>query len=336
MPDEQRELEEGRILHSSNSLFSGTNPSGAVYSSKSSRLEARMFSRIRISLGPVLLLALVFAAPVFAGGWAVISLDELPTGVVAGEPVTVGFTVLQHGITPMSGLEPTVTATLLKDEQFTAFAKPDGKPGHYTATLVFPKEGEWRWSIQAFSMDQLMPMLTVAPAVTGVVAQSEPVQSSGLSVVWIVRALALGLGVIGLVVAMRRKSRLAYALTALCLLVGVGSFVAGAGLSVGAEAQADAPVQKANEESVSQVELGRQLFVAKGCVTCHVNRKIGNDSEYWTIGMGAPDLTKFSASEEVLRIRLKDPAAAKSDTKMPNLGLKEYEIEALIAFINSK
>jgi hypothetical protein len=36
-----------------------------------------------------------------------------------------------------------------------------------------------------------------------------------------------------------------------------------------------------------------------------------------------------------LFIRLKDPAAAKSDTKMPDLDLKEAEIEALIAFINS-
>ncbi len=41
-----------------------------------------------------------------------------------------------------------------------------------------------------------------------------------------------------------------------------------------------------------------------------------------TIEMGAPDLSKFSASPEVLVIRLKDPAAVKSDTKMPNLELE--------------
>jgi cytochrome c1 len=33
---------------------------------------------------------------------------------------------------------------------------------------------------------------------------------------------------------------------------------------------------------------------------------------------------------------LKDPALVKSDTQMPNLNLAEDEIEALIAFINSK
>jgi hypothetical protein len=55
-----------------------------------------------------------------------------------------------------------------------------------------------------------------------------------------------------------------------------------------------------------------------------------------TIGNGAPDLSTYSAHPEVLFIRLKDPVAAKSDAKMPNLELKETEIEALIAFINSK
>ncbi len=55
-----------------------------------------------------------------------------------------------------------------------------------------------------------------------------------------------------------------------------------------------------------------------------------------TIDMGAPDLSKFSASPEALHLRLKDPASVKSDTMMPNLELKETEIEALIAFINSK
>ena len=70
-----------------------------------------MFYRFRISIALALLLSVVLAIPVFAGGWAVITLDEIPTGVVAGEPLTIGFTVLQHGKTPMEGLDPTITAT---------------------------------------------------------------------------------------------------------------------------------------------------------------------------------------------------------------------------------
>jgi cytochrome c1 len=52
--------------------------------------------------------------------------------------------------------------------------------------------------------------------------------------------------------------------------------------------------------------------------------------------MGAPNLSNFSANPEIIFMRLKDPASVKSDTNMPNLELKESEIEALVAFINSK
>jgi cytochrome c2 len=89
------------------------------------------------------------------------------------------------------------------------------------------------------------------------------------------------------------------------------------------------------ETSISQVELGEHLFVTKGCITCHSNSKVSNSFGYMKVNAG-PDLTKFSASPEALRLRLKDPSSVKSDTQMPNLNLSETEIEALIAFINSK
>ena len=92
-----------------------------------------MLSRSSISLGLALLLALGFAFPAFAGGWAIITLDELPTDVVAGKPLTIGFVVRQHGITPMSGLDPIVTATLQKTSNLVVKAESDGAPGHYTA-----------------------------------------------------------------------------------------------------------------------------------------------------------------------------------------------------------
>jgi cytochrome c1 len=69
----------------------------------------------------------------------------------------------------------------------------------------------------------------------------------------------------------------------------------------------------------------------------NTDAKVPNSYDYWTINPeGATNLTNFSASPEVLRIRLKDPTMAKSDTQMPNLSLSDVEIEALIAFINSK
>src|SRR5690349_4740642 len=100
-----------------------------------------MFSRSTISIGLALLLVLTFIPSVFAGGWAVITLDELPMDVVAGEPLTIGFTVRQHGITLMDGLYPTVTAMPAKGDSLLVNAEPDDRPGHYTATLTFPQEG---------------------------------------------------------------------------------------------------------------------------------------------------------------------------------------------------
>lgn len=298
-----------------------------------------MFSKFRIALGSALLLALVFAIPAFAGGWAVITLDELPTDVSAGEPLTIGFTVLQHGRTPMNGLDPTVTARLLKDEKFVVHAEPDGKPGHYTATLTFPKEGDWNWSIQAFSMDQPMPTLSVAAPLVEAVNQPVPKPEAAVaspSPLWIVRVLAFGIGLVGLILAYQRKSRLALALTVGVLSVGLASFAMGSTVPEVEAQQVEASSKVSSESARSQIELGRQLFVAKGCITCHVNHRVENPSAYWTIEMGAPNLSNYSSSPEILFFRLKDPAAAKSDTKMPDLGLKETEIEALIAFINSK
>ncbi len=297
-----------------------------------------MISKFRISLVLALLLTLAIAVPVYAGGWAVITLDELPTGVIAGELFTVGFTVLQHGITPMTDLDPTILAVSPDGEKFIVLAKPEGKPGHYAATLTFPTKGKWNWTIQAFTMEQKMPVLSVAaPSIASAPGiKAEPVKESSTSLSLIVRWLALGLGLIGLTLAFRRKSRLAVALTALCLTVGIGLFITGSAVPA-VEAGSESPVKVANVESLSQVELGQQLFVAKGCITCHTNAKVSNSSDYWTIDFtGATNLTNFSASPEILRIRLKNPKDAKSDTQMPNLGLSDAEIEALIAFINSK
>ena len=297
-----------------------------------------MFSRIHGALGLTLLLILIVVFPVFAGGWAVITLDELPTDAMAEKPFTIGFTVLQHGRTPMTNLEPTVTARLSAGKPLTFSAASEGEPGHYTAILTFPEAGNWEWSIQAFTMDQKMPMLSVAATDAAVVSQSvsktepAPITFSPLLVTGI---LAIAIGLAGLVAALRYKNRFTFGLTVICLLIGAGSLSA-----VNNQPKVEAQSSTSSESlksSISQVELGEQLFVAKGCITCHVNRKVTNSSDYWTIQFeNATNLSNFSAHPDVLRMRLKDPTSVKSDTQMPNLHLSESEIEALIEFINSK
>ena len=287
-----------------------------------------MFSRSRIVLWMALLLFLIIVPVVSAGGWAVVTVDELPVSAVAGEPLTIGFMVRQHGISPTPGLSPTITFTLPKEEQFTITAKEDDITGHYSASVTLPKEGDWYWTVDAFSFPQPMPIITVvAPTVA---VTSQPVATETVPYMLIVRVAAFGLGLLGLFFTLRIKSRTAIAVTALCLMVGLGSFIPGSTVPK-VEAQAD-PMSE--DVFISQVEYGRRLFIAKGCVTCHVNDKaFAKDSIH--IEMGAPDLSNFSASPEALFLRLKDPASVKADTLMPNLGLSEVEIEALIAFINS-
>jgi len=159
-------------------------------------------------------------------------------------------------------------------------------------------------------------------------------KTESISGLMLVRLSSLGIGLLALLVAFRSKSRVAMALTVLCLVVGAVTFLTGSAVPA-VEAQSKLSDEAMVPSSISQVEYGRQLFIAKGCITCHYNSKAASSSEYWTIEMGAPNLSKFSASAEVIAMRLKDPTSVKSDTQMPNLNLKEVEIEALIAFINS-
>ncbi len=251
-----------------------------------------MLFRIRTAIGLALIFAVMFAFPALAGGWAVITLDELPFNVIAGEPVSVGFTVLQHGKTPLAGLDPKIIANLLSSEPMVILAEAGGKPGHYVATLTFPKEGNWEWSIQAFTMEQRMPVLNVAAPGSTLANALDTKSKSAASIpaLWLLRVLAFGLALIGLVFAFRRGSRLTGALAGLCLLAGVGTFLTGMTTS-----NVEAQGKEFSNSSISQVELGRQLFIAKGCITCHYNTKAASRSDYWTIEMGAPDLSTFSA-----------------------------------------
>jgi cytochrome c2 len=285
-------------------------------------MKSRMFLVASLLLAGTLLLV----SPALAGGWAVITLDELPGEIVAGGPLEIGFTVRQHGVTPLDGLTPTVHA---RQAGFTLTeqAKAQGGTGHYVATLTFPQAGEWTWSIEAFTGNQPMPPLSViaAPAVTKSEVQNQIPANLPL--------LAGSLGLIGLAVglfvAMRRKARWAIALVVAGLVLSAGSIVSAA------QQPATEPEAKvvSPDPAISQVEVGRRLFIAKGCMVCHSHSETNAIREIG-VDMG-PNLTNIKASPEYLRLWLKDPQSAKSTAKMPNLGLSEIEIEALIAFINA-
>lgn len=82
---------------------------------------------------------------------------------------------------------------------------------------------------------------------------------------------------------------------------------------------------------------GRQLFVASGCVTCHVKSDDPQLGEREVIRVG-PDLTGRQFPVEWLAQKLADPARMRvgsgQDLVMPNLGLSEREITAVVSYVN--
>lgn len=137
-----------------------------------------------------------------AGGWATISLDDAPGEIHAGEPWTVGFTVLQHGVTPVHDLGkdlpivPKLAATnAATGERLEAIARRTKEPGHFTVEITFPGEGEWEWTIEPRPLagDTRFEPLAVLP----------PVSARNLSAVVMGDAsLAAFIGIAALVVAL--------------------------------------------------------------------------------------------------------------------------------------
>ena len=209
---------------------------------------------------PVLAFSALLLVPAiwrFAGGWAVVSVEHLPDYAVAGKPLTLTFTVLQHGVEPLKGLRPVVEA---RSGRFAtrATAAAGKESGQYIVSVDLPEPGDWGLTIHSGFGESRLKLLPL-------------------------RAIA-------------------------------------------ASAQAPAPLTDA--------ERGRQLFAAKGCVTCHV--KDDPDSEgYLDIG---PPLKGKHFEGAWLKQFLANPAsmgpARYGKGMMPNLGLKQAEIASLSAYLN--
>jgi cytochrome c553 len=210
-------------------------------------------------LGFLLSALLLPSAAAWLGGWATISVEDLPDYAVAGQPLEMAFTVRSHGNAGVTGLEPTVEARSGK-RRVTARATATAGAGRYAFRLALPEPGDWSVNIHSgmgpFQLS-LLPIRAIAPG-------SPP----------------------------------------------------------------PAPLTDA--------ERGKHLFVAKGCVGCHVHRA-ANDRAMVNIG---PELTHRRFDRAYLESWLKDPAATRAPSpgseQMPNMHLKPREIASLVAFINAE
>jgi mono/diheme cytochrome c family protein len=207
---------------------------------------------------PGLLAATAFAHNV-VGGWAVVSVQDVPDYAVAGQPLTLTYSVRQHGEELMYGLKGSVSARSSSGASVSVPAKATSQHGFYTAAVMLPNAGDWTLVIES------------------------------------------GFG----------KSR-------------------GKLLPIRAVESGSRPLP-----SFTPAERGRRLFVAKGCVTCHTHSD--NKSEIGS--SAAPDLTDKTFAPAYLADFLTNPKikppANKSGWQMPNLALKQAEVAALVAFINS-
>lgn len=104
--------------------------------------------------------------PVLAGGVAVVVPDATDGRATrAGDVRTFAFTVLQHGVTPVTSLAVSVVITDTgTGERITIAAIPDGDPGHYAADVRFPRPGWWSWHVVVDGL-----RVESAPTVLGVV-----------------------------------------------------------------------------------------------------------------------------------------------------------------------
>jgi len=94
----------------------------------------------------LLALGLVMPAVAGAGGWATAGLSSTPEGVAPGQPWKVDITVLQHGRTPLEGLQPVVRIRS-GDATREFAAEPTRKTGVYRAEVVFPTAGRWDYEV---------------------------------------------------------------------------------------------------------------------------------------------------------------------------------------------
>jgi hypothetical protein len=92
------------------------------------------------------MLALAVPAAAGGGGWATAGLGPPDDGIGVGDTWRAEVTVLQHGQTPLVGVQPAVIIT--KGDTTRRFdAKPTGKPGVYVAEVKFPSGGTWTYQV---------------------------------------------------------------------------------------------------------------------------------------------------------------------------------------------
>ena len=126
----------------------------------------------------ILAIPFVTGSTAAAGGWAVSTLDELPAPS-PGETVTVGFTIRQHGVTPVNLDDVGVEVTGPSGDLEYFAARQEGAVGHYVANVLFGESGVHTWAIrQGWFADHELGTIDTSTATTSAAAGGGGTSSS--------------------------------------------------------------------------------------------------------------------------------------------------------------
>src|ERR1043165_6001099 len=126
-----------------------------------------MARRVYALLLPALLLLPLPGAR--RGGWATITVEEVPDFVQAGTALPLTFMVRQHGVTPLQGLHPVIEA---RAGTLTARADAEAgrQTGRYSGSIVLPEPGDWVITIQSGFGNSKLALLPIRVTPTAAAA----------------------------------------------------------------------------------------------------------------------------------------------------------------------
>jgi len=108
--------------------------------------------------------ATLVAVTAYAGGWATVTVKDMPEYLVAGKPSEFRLLVRQHGVSPLDGLTVAVRATGPGGMEARAIARSvAGAKGEYAALLTVPGAGDWTIRIDTDwpATPPLLPMTAI-------------------------------------------------------------------------------------------------------------------------------------------------------------------------------
>jgi hypothetical protein len=140
-----------------------------------------MMRRLLLAVVAVAALLVALGGPASAGGWAVTTLDPLPAGGIApGRPTAIGYTVRQHGITPVALADSALLVTLADGRVLRFPGVPDASPGHHVAEVTLPIAGHFALAVdQGWFADEDLGHLDVGSAAAPVTPPPTTGDSNG-------------------------------------------------------------------------------------------------------------------------------------------------------------